>query len=273
MSLGSHTNTPIEENMVRHMVLNSLRSYRAKHGAEFGELVIACDTSHYWRKQVFPYYKANRKKNQESSELDWKSIYECMNKIRAELKEFFPYTVIDVDTTEADDVIGTLVNEFGMDMNVGEKILIMSGDKDFIQLHTYANVKQYDPTRKKWVSHPNPKEYLAQHILKGDAGDGVPNVLSADNVFVVGERQKPMTSKRLEELLKMEPRQMPTMVERNYHRNEQLIDLKHTPKELKEKIMESFNSQKGTRTGHRKKLLDYFIVNKLTNLTNSIGEF
>lgn len=269
MSLGKHTNAPIEENMVRHMVLNSLRSYRVKFGSEFGELVIACDNTNYWRRQKFPYYKANRKKNQEASELDWKAIFECLNKIRQELKDYFPYRVIDIESAEADDIIGTLVREFGVDIG-GDPILILSGDKDFIQLHTFANVKQYDPTRKKWVSHNDPVRFLKEHILKGDSGDGVPNILSSDNCFVVGDRQKPLTSKRIDQYISMDPSKMETIIARNYFRNAQLIDLNNTPKEIREKVMESYNAQIGK---DRSKLMNYFIANKLRNLTESIGEF
>lgn len=270
MQLGNHTNTQIEESMVRHMVLNSLRSYRVKFGAEYGELVIACDNTNYWRKQYFPYYKANRKKAREKSDLDWKAVYECLNKIRAELKEFFPYKVIDIESAEADDIIGTIANKFGSELNVGEKILILSGDKDYIQLHRYSNVNQYDPTRKKWVSHNDPEQFLKEHILKGDSGDGVPNVLSPDNCFVVGERQKPMTTKRTEQYLKLKPEEMESTVSRNYHRNEKLIDLNFTPETIKEKVIESFNSQNNK---DRSKLMGYFIANRLKNLTESINDF
>jgi 5'-3' exonuclease len=270
MQLGNHTNAQLEENMVRHMVLNSLRSYRKKFSDEYGELVIACDNNNYWRKQIFPYYKANRKKSIENSELNWKSIFECMNKIRSELKEFFPYRVIEIESAEADDVIGTLVTEFGSSLNTGEKILILSGDKDFIQLHRFANVKQYDPTRKKWISHDDPSKFLKEHIMKGDAGDGVPNILSSDNCFVVGERQRPLTAKKIEKFMEMDPNKLETSVARNYFRNAQLIDLSYTPEEIREKVMKQYNSQNNR---DRSKLINYFIANKLKNLTEYISEF
>lgn len=269
MQLGNHTNAQIEENMVRHMILNSLRSYRTKFFSEYGELVIACDNTNYWRRKIFPYYKANRKKAQEKSDLDWKAVFECLNKIRAELKEFFPYKVLDIESAEADDIIATLVREFGSELNAGEPILIMSGDKDFIQLHKYANVKQYDPTRKKWVSHKDPLAYKKEHILKGDSGDGVPNVLSSDNCFVVGQRQSPLTAKKLEHFLKIKPTEMEANIARNYFRNEQLIDLDHVPEEIRVKVMESFLAQNKDRS----KLMNYFIANKLKNLTEYIGDF
>jgi len=269
MQLGNHTNAKLEENMVRHMILNSLRSYKTKFGDEYGELVIACDNTNYWRKQAFPYYKANRKKNQEASEMDWKSIFECMNKIRSELKEYFPYRVIDVESAEADDIIGTLVNEFGAVVG-GAPILILSGDKDFIQLHTYSNVSQYDPTRKKWIKHDDPNKFLKEHIMKGDAGDGVPNILSNDNCFVVGDRQKPLTTKKMDHLMVLDVSQYDSVVARNYQRNAQLIDLSFTPKEIRSKVMEQYNAQAGR---DRSKLMNYFIANRLKNLMENIAEF
>jgi hypothetical protein len=266
MQLGTHTNAKIEENMVRHMILNSIRSYKVKFGAEFGELVIASDNTNYWRKQMFPYYKANRKKNQQNSDLDWHAIFETLNKIRQELKDFFPYRVIDIEAAEADDVIGTLVRTFSKD----EPMLILSGDKDFIQLHIWPNVKQYDPVRKRWITHNNPEQYLKEQILKGDSGDGVPNVLSSDNCFVVGERQRPLTARKMEKILSTPPEDMEREVARNYIRNAMLIDLSNTPDTIKEKVIVSYNAQNNK---DRSKLMNYFIANRLKNLTESIGEF
>lgn len=270
VQIGNHTNTKVEEGMVRHMVLNAIRSFRTKFSAEFGEIVIACDNKNCWRREVFPYYKANRKKARESSELNWNEIFECLGKIRQELKDFFPYKVIDIETAEADDIIATLVHTFGSEFNAGEKILILSGDKDFIQLHKYANVQQYDPVRKKFITHNSPSRFLAEHILKGDAGDGVPNVLSDDACFVLGERQKPLTTKRIEEYIVMSVEDMPEKIRRNYMRNAQIIDLSFVPETLCEKIKQSYNEQNDK---NRSKLFDYFVKNRLKMLMEHINEF
>ena len=274
MQIGNHTDAKIEESMCRHMVLNSIRSYKTKFGNEFGELVIACDSKNYWRRQLFPYYKANRKKSQAASELDWKAIFECLNKIREELKEYFPYPVINVETAEADDIIGTLCAIHGteeefMEFQGVKKILILSGDKDFIQLHRFKNVQQYDPVRKKYILHPDPIAYRNEHVLRGDVGDGVPNVLSPDNCFVIGERQKTLTQKRLDILLSGEA--MPTEVARNYMRNKALIDLSMIPADVALKINQSYIDQSGKKNG--KNLMNYFIANRLKNLTETIGDF
>jgi hypothetical protein len=271
MQIGKHTNASLEENMVRHMVLNSLRSYNSKFRDEYGEMIIACDNKNYWRKKLFPYYKANRKKNIEKSELDWNSIFETMNKIREELKNFFPYRVINIESAEADDVIATLVSEFGSPLNTGEKILIVSGDKDFIQLHTYSNVKQYDPVRKKQIHHNDPALYLKEHIMRGDAGDGVPNFLSQDDCFVVGIRQTPITSKKLVEWVTKNPEEFcDSRMLRNYSRNKQLIDLSMIPVEIKEKVMNEYYKQSNK---DKKDLFNYFVKNKLKNLIEHIGDF
>jgi len=266
MQLGNHTNAKIEENMVRHMILNSLRSYKVKFGNEYGELVIAADNYNYWRKKFFPYYKANRKKSQEKSDLDWGAIFETLNKIRQEIKDYFPYRVIEIESAEADDVIATLVREH----SENEKILIMSGDKDFIQLHIWPDVKQYDPVRKRWITHNDPEQYLKEHVLKGDSGDGVPNILSEDNCFVVGSRQKPLTAKRIAKILNTDPENLEANIARNYFRNAMLIDLSNVPEEIKEKVITSYNEQSGK---DRSKLMNYFISNKLRNLIENIGEF
>ena len=257
------------------MVLNSIRMYKTKHGPDYGELVIACDNKNYWRRQLFPYYKANRKKSQAESELDWKAIFDCLGKIRGELKEYFPYRVIDVESAEADDIIGTLCHEFGDDSGLnlpgGQRILILSGDKDFQQLQKFTNVEQYDPVRKKKIVCNDPERFLLEHVIKGDAGDGIPNILSEDNCFVLGKRQAPVTQKKLDTLiaLGLEGKyDHPNY--RNYMRNRELIDLTMIPADIKNKIMESYNAQSGKRSPN---LLNYFIANKLRNLTNSIGEF
>jgi len=268
VQLGNHTNAQVEENMVRHMCLNSIRMYKTKFGPEYGEFVIACDNKNYWRKQLFPYYKANRKKSQAASELDWKAIFECLNKIRSELKEHFPYRIIDVESAEADDIIGTICIEFG---NTNEKILILSGDKDFQQLQRYINIRQYNPVLKKFITCNDPDKFLAEHILKGDASDGIPNILSDDNCFVLGSRQKPMTQKKMDDLINLgldEKLDHPNF--RNYIRNKQLIDLTQVPEGIKLQILESYDEQANKKSSN---LLNYFIANRLKNLTESIQDF
>ena len=153
-------NAMLDEDLVRHMVLNSIRLYKNRFSDKYGEIVICCDDKNYWRKDIFPYYKAHRKGDREKSPYDWNMIFECLNKIRDELKETFPYRVIRVERAEADDIIGTLCHEHGVlgfMPGYAERMLILSGDKDFSQLQKYENVEQYSPGTKKWIRVNNPE--------------------------------------------------------------------------------------------------------------------
>ena len=270
VQLGNHTNAQVDESMCRHMVLNSIRMYKTKFGAEYGKMVIACDSTNYWRRQLFPYYKANRKKSQAASELDWKAIFECLNKIRDEITEYFPYTTIRTDTAEADDVIATLCREYG---NTNEKILILSGDKDFQQLQRFMNVKQYNPVMKKFVICNDPDKFLKEHIIKGDSGDGIPNFLSDDNCLVTGVRQKPITQKKLDSWVNKTPEEFCDSLTqlRNYKRNQQLIDLNMIPDVVYKQIIDSYTAQQDKKTNPN--LMNYFISNRLKNLMENMNEF
>jgi len=264
MSMGKDQ-SQVDISMVRHMVLNSLRMYRSKYHKEYGELILCCDGRHSWRREHFPQYKAARKTNRDADSRDWTQIFGCLDTIKSELKEFFPYKYIEIDESEADDIIGVLARI------ATEKVMIISGDKDFIQLQVRDNVDQYSPITKKIVYDANPAKYLKEHILRGDSSDGVPNFLSADNCIVDKIRQTPITKKKIELWIDQEPEDFCNEEQlRNYHRNMKLIDLQYTPSNIVTQVGMQFNEiPKGKRSG----LLNYFIERKLNNLIQDIGEF
>lgn len=261
-SVGRHTNIEIEENLLRHMVLNVIRSINVKFRKDYGKMIIANDNIKYWRKEFFPFYKASRKKSRDASDLDWTAIFECLGNIKSDLKEYFPYKFMEVDGAEADDIIGAICMEVR-----DENILIVSGDKDFQQLQVFSNVKQFDPINKRWIKCSDPKGFLKDHILKGDRGDGIPNILSPDNCFVMNENQKRLTTKRIQRLQTI-TEDMPEY--RNYIRNQTLIDLTCMPDELRHKIVEEYYKETNT---DRSKLLPYFMKHRLNNLMESLSEF
>lgn len=264
--IGNHTNIKIEPDLIRHMVLNTIRSFNMKFKDKYGELIIASDGKRSWRKDHFPYYKANRKKARDNSEIDWKSLFQILESVRSELKEFFPYRVICIEEAEADDIIGTLCEEYG-DV---EDIMIVSSDKDFQQLQKFMKVKQYDPIKKKIIDCNNPSDFLVEHIIRGDVGDGIPNVLSPDNCLVVGERQKPLREKKLQEY-KYTPLELcDEQFKRGFARNKTLIDLSFTPLSIKDTILDTYDTEKGKTKKH---LMNYFIHNKLKHLIEAINEF
>lgn len=250
--------------IVRHMTLNSIKKYRKDYFDEYGELVICCDGKHSWRREFFPQYKAMRKSGRETSSVDWSEIFEMFNQLKREIKENFPYRVIEVDTAEADDIIGTLIIR---QREKGEKVLIISSDKDFIQLQREENVSQYSPATKKFLNGVDPQEYLKEHILRGDKGDGIPNVLSDDNVIVDGIRQTPIRKKNLELWMNG---WLPKEHTLRFERNTELIDLRYTPQNVQLKILEQKNTEP---IGNRDKLPEYFKEHKLEVLEKHINDF
>jgi 5'-3' exonuclease len=273
MQINSNALNVIDENMVRHMVLNSIRMYNMKFKDSYGDIVICCDDKKYWRRDYFPYYKAGRKKDREASPFDWNLIFETLNRVRDEIKEHLPYKVIQVDKTEADDIIGTLCHKFGTQLknDATEKILILSSDKDFMQLQKFVNVEQYSPMGKKFLRTNSADKFLKEHILKGDRSDGIPNFLSSDDTFVAESRQKPVTEKKLNSWLEQEPETFcDEIMLRNYKRNEMLIDLSKIPQEIQSKILEHYDS---ANENSRDKIFNYFIKYRLKMLMEHIQEF
>jgi 5'-3' exonuclease len=230
--ISSQKNTKLEEPLVRHMVLNIIRTHVKNFKAEYGEVVLCCDNRKYWRKEYFPFYKANRKKTRDKSSLDWHLIFDMLTKFKAELKENFPYKVIDVEGAEADDIIGTLVPRHAPH----EKILILSSDGDFLQLQQNHNVKQYNPSQKKYVISPNPIMDLKEKIIRGDKGDGIPNMFSPSDCFVRDLRQKPITKTIIDKYLWENVEEYNETDKTNFARNSTLIDLTKIPPDIKEKI-------------------------------------
>jgi 5'-3' exonuclease len=259
---------PVEEDLVRHMILNVIRTYVKKFKEKYGpEVIIACDNKNYWRREIFPEYKASRKKTRDASGHDWTSIFEVLGKIKQELKDHSPYKVIDVDTCEADDIIAVLTMKNSSTQNV----MILSSDKDFSQLQKFPNVDQYSPILKKHIKEHFPSVQLKQLIIRGDKGDGIPNILSKDDVFVTGGRQKPITETKIINWLNQEPKEFCNEeMLRNYSRNEMLIDLTKIPENLINQILEKYDTVKGKS---KNEFMNYMIKNKLKNLLEVIDEF
>lgn len=279
--IGNRKDVSVNVDLLRHMITNSLRGYKQKFGKQFGDIVIACDSRNYWRREVFSHYKAGRRKAREESGYDWKSIFEALALIRDEIDNIFPYKVINVDGAEADDVIAILA-EWSQKNDLMEiqpfsifeprPFLIISGDHDFIQLQKYNNVKQFSPILKKNVTaNTTPEKYVLEHTIRGDKGDGIPNAFSADDCLVTGERQKPISSKRLAEWIE-DPTLLPNDDEfvTRFKRNKMLVDFTQIPDKIRKDIINNFTKQPNK---NRSKLLDYFIKNKMKNMLDVLEEF
>jgi len=273
--------TPEEiKNLIRHTTLATIKSYKKKY-KEYGEVVIACDGRNYWRKSIFPHYKAHRKANRDKSDLDWALIFDTLAELRTDLINEFPYKVLLIDTAEADDIIAILTEytqenllvEQGL-FSEPQKVLIVSSDKDFIQLQRNKNVRQWSPMQRKFVegSQKEIQEYTIQHIVKGDSGDGIPNILSRDDVFVSGDRQKPFSAKRLPEFFEKGIEACKNDEERrNYQRNQQLVNFDFIPEELAKTIIDIY--EKTVPLGDKNSVMNYLIKNQCRLLLDEIEDF
>ena len=280
----------MSEDFVRHAVLNTIRMYHHKFTKEYGELVVCCDAPDNWRRDAFKYYKAQRKTTRDKSDFDWTELFRLLHKIREEISENFPYKVVYIDKAEADDIIATIVmkreqkakklwQENNNESVTGieelfveqEPVLILSSDKDFIQLQKYPNVDQYSPLTKKFLNTDNPDNFLREHILRGDTSDGVPNFLSSDDTFVTDKRQTPLSKKKVSVWSELEPDVFCQGEQlRNFRRNEMLIDFTKIPEWLQINIEDEYVNQ--PEVG-RSRLFNYFIKYKLKNLMEHINEF
>ncbi len=273
------------KNLIRHVTLSTLKSYKKKYGKEYGELVICCDGRKYWRRDVFEFYKANRKKMRDNSDLDWHLIFDTLNEMRQEIASHFPWRVIHVDRAEADDIIAVMTewvqnNELVMEGLVEEpqKVLILSSDKDFKQLQlapfSSGNVRQWSPMQKKYIQATSKEilEFTVEHIVKGDTGDGIPNILSKDDVFVTGERQKPVSSKRLAEFIERGVDACRTDEEkRNWNRNAVLVAFDNIPEDVKESVIDTYLSNKPK--GDKMTVMNYLMEHRCRLLLDELEDF
>lgn len=258
----------LQPNLLRHMILNSIRKIKREFGTRYGQVVICTDSHNYWRKAIFPNYKANRKKDRESSDIDWNLVFQTLNELREEIKVNFPYKVMNVPRAEADDVIAVITKT----QYQNDNILIISGDKDFQQLQVYPNVEQYSPTKDEFLVSENPILFLREHIIRGDTGDGVPNFLSPDDVFITeGTRQKPIMSAKVEQWVHQAPEEFcneETL--KNYYRNKALVDLGEIPQEIHDAIMAEYEKP---IVGKSNRIYSYLVRNRMKSLLEVMGEF
>lgn len=261
-------------NIIRHCVLSSIKSYKSKYGSKYGEVIVCCDGRNYWRRSVFPFYKEGRRRSRDESELDWTLIFSTLNQLREDLKQHFPYKVMHFDECEADDIIATLTINT-LELGKSEPVLIVSSDKDFKQLQTIgADVKQWSPMQKKFVTDTpaNINKYKIEHIVKGDAGDGIPNILSTDDIFASGGKQNRMSSKRLNEFFEHGRDACKNDMERrNWDRNATLVNFDHIPDYIKDRILNGYYSC--VPTGNKMSILNYLVANRCKLLMQEIEEF
>ena len=252
----------VSEDMLRHMIINSVRNYQKKYAREYGEIVLCTDAAHPWRRDYYPLYKAGRKKTREASDLDWTMLFNTLQKVKEEIRDNFPYRYMYVENCEADDIIAVLTKQSK------EPVLIISGDKDFQQLHKYDDVTQWSPNLNRMIECNDPDLFLKEHILKGDKSDGIPNILSNDDCFELGIRQTPLRKPILEKYLRITI-EKDDKYYRNYLRNQTLIDLDFIPQDIEDRILEEFDKTEIVKG----KVFDYLVSHRLNELLNHVEDF
>lgn len=268
------------ENLVRHVILTSLKGYKKKFHREYGEMIIACDSAPYWRKKYFPHYKFKRAKAKEESDIPWDIVHKYMDLTLQELRVHFPYKVISVPGAEADDILGVMAQHMSLesesliDDGTPTKTVIVSKDKDMGQLLSHPNIQQWNPYLRNFVKlEESAKMYLRRLILTGDVGDGVCNVFSPNDSFFTGTRQKPATEKKMLPMLEaanMLDAAPDEFVKKRIMENTRMIALSMIPSDIRENIISAFNVKP---VGNRMSIYQYLISKDMKLLMEDIEDF
>lgn len=277
-SQGEH-----KENIIRHVILSMLLSYRQKYSKKYGNLVICVDSGTYWRRDYFKFYKGKRKKDREESDFDWGFVFKTMDSVLEELEENFQYKIVKVDKAEADDVIAVMAKwsqendlEDGM-FEEPKPLLIISSDNDFLQLQEYPNVNQWSPKMKKLLklTKKEVQEKRNEHVIHGDGGDGVPNVLCKDDHFM----NPPETTKKLMPKIKLALNEYLTKgspvpsdeIVRNIQRNKTLVLFENIPQEVSDNIVTTY--EQFQPRGNRQKIYNFLIKKRCSRLIQNCQDF
>lgn len=259
------------KNILRHVILSQILHWRTKYHDSYGEVIVCCDGKNYWRKNIFPQYKANRKKAKRESIIDWGLVFGMMDTLIEDLRSFFTYKVLKVDGAECDDVISTLIRsarENGSD----EPFMIVSADKDFLQLQRFPRVWQVSPMRKTAVVSKNPEADLAEKIIRGDAGDGIPSVLNDDCAYVDETYKSSRMSRKMFERLMSEGYDncSDRVIKAHWERNRTLIDFRFIPAEITSAILKRFAEPP---QGNKVKMFNYLTEKRCYKLLDRIEDF
>lgn len=253
-----------DKEQFRDMIFNALATISTKWKDKYGEIVICMDEKPYWREEIFPYYKKNRKPM--TGDVHW----DVVDEVKEVLNTRIPWKIISIQGAEADDIIGTLIHEFAP--RSPRKFLIISPDGDFKQLQCYPNVDQIDIIHGKELKEADARMFLEEQIVCGQKKDAIPNILSDEDTMVnPDKRQKPMTAKKKAAWIGNDPSFFceGDMMKR-YRLNKRLIDLSKVPDDVKKDILYSYalapTSIEGT-------VREYFISQRMAELADQANAF
>lgn len=257
--------------LVKHAILASLKqNIKRFQDQGYDEIVIAIDSASggYWRRDIASCYKRNRKKGREESPWDFKEIYRIMDDLIQEMTDNFPWKIIRVPRTEADDIIGVLTGHL---VEQGRRVLIISSDSDFTQLHDMGDVSQWSPMQKKMVQskHGDSWSDLVVKIAKGDAKDNIGPYRCPVDHFEKGERAPQTTKKHLQALTEDWKSTVTEEDRERWAENMQLLDLRRVPEPYNSQILEAYQ----TTTPARSRVYNYLARQKMVKLISDVEAF
>lgn len=253
---------PLDENFNRWKILmmGSLKKTLIKFNPD--KVIFCLEGHNNWRKLVYTDYKANRVYGPptDANHIDFDIFFGEMQRFIESFSTFLTNAqFLSVDRCEADDLIGVIVKS-----HPEWNITCQSSDRDFYQLYKYSNYKQYDGIKKKIIEVLDPKMYLLEKVITGDAGDNVPKLKTG-----IGQKRAAAiinSSDGLDEWLKKEN------LEKEFERNMKLISFDCIPEEI------SFNINKAVNDWNSipfdpKKTMNFLIENKLTAMFDDFEVF
>ncbi len=257
-----------DETEYRNKILRAIKASVMRFGDVYKNVTICCDSGHSWRKDFFPYYKCRRKINRKKSPVNWTAIHRLIGEMRDEIRDNFPYRVIQIEGAEADDIIAVIATKLAKE---GERVIIVSSDKDFQQLQKFPQVKQWSPKRRDFIRQRTPEKYLKEHVLRGDKDDDIPNILSDDKTYALGLRSGSVTRKRMDLWTRPDYEFETEEMKRNWIRNSTLIDFEMIPDKVKSQVLEEFETLPVDVT--QRNTFEYLSSKRLKQLIGTVGEF
>jgi 5'-3' exonuclease len=257
--------------MLKHMMFNAIFSTCKRFDTE--EVVLCVDSKENWRKKIYPEYKQNRKeKRDEQDDIDWNVFFTSLTEFVEEVKQFFPFYVLQVKYMEADDIAGVLAKNWQ-----NKPKIIVTSDGDYIQLLRYKNVQVFDPIKSKFLKCDDPMRQLKIKILTGDRGDNIKSVKhrvgekTAEKIVDNPELLKEMFEDKTVSYTTPEGTEVTLGDEykERYKQNMILIDLSKTPDVLVKALNKSI-AEYQMPTG--KEIFQYFSKNKFRDLMHRMEE-
>jgi 5'-3' exonuclease len=204
-----------------------------------------CPRKNIWRRDFYPEYKIQRDVKDLSQDKFniGKAFQYAYSKIIPDYCAEFGSNILKCEYAEGDDVIA-IFTKFILNLNKFNKVIIVSCDKDMVQLH---NNRTHIITSEGIIRNPKSEiekaikckitedvsadDFLLFKILLGDKADNIPNIKPG-----VGNKKAFKLVQNKDELKKILSEDL--SIARTFKRNKQLISMKSIPDTIEELIID-----------------------------------